>query len=161
MELAILNGTYRDNNIKTRKWTSIDTHTQSVYVNFTQSICFTPTNPLTSLTILNHIWYVLYSSSTNIVYLHLNECVVYTHHIIYDHEQTSFSLKLSKQSMFTYKTISRTFSILFYSVFLSSNPALLPTPSCNPNAITLYNLRLANSFSRLLYSTCSALHVGR
>lgn len=37
MELAILNGTYRDNNIKTRKWAAIDTH-----IHFAKSICFAP-----------------------------------------------------------------------------------------------------------------------
>lgn len=37
MELAILNGTYRDNNIKTRKWAAVDTH-----IHFAKSIYFAP-----------------------------------------------------------------------------------------------------------------------
>lgn len=37
MELAILNGTYRDNNIKTRKWSAIDMH-----IHFAKSIYFAP-----------------------------------------------------------------------------------------------------------------------
>ena len=57
-------------------------------------------------------------------------------------------LKLSKQSMFTHPTMSRATSILFYSIFLSSSsPPLHLHPPCNPDAIALNHLLLADSLS--------------
>lgn len=41
MELAILNGTYRDNNIKARKWAAMNAHAHT-HPQFTQSIYFAP-----------------------------------------------------------------------------------------------------------------------
>ena len=65
-------------------------------------------------------------------------------------------LKLSKQSMFTYPTMSRATSILFYSIFLSSSSIPPPFhPSCNPDAIALNHLLLADSLS----ANCATLHV--
>lgn len=101
------------------------------------------------------IYYICFSCTNTVYFLCKCSQTFCAHTSYYLWPLADVSLKLSKQSMFpsTYPTMRRKPSILFCC---SSSPP----PSCNPDAVTLHHLLLANSSSTSLFSTCSDLHVG-